>query len=775
MSVLRDKADNIRGLSERPNESKEITSYQHIVQIDTRDCVGINSLQCAREAFEANGGRREASGIILSTSGYGISPIKIGTTTLSVSNNYLKNGDTVNISGIQGNTVANNTWRVTNLTIPDGTLPYAGSSFEIIGIGNGNYAGGGQWFRPEDNNYPSLKSTTCNILDNEMIIYLQKRLKAIRSISLNISVIPRDIIPINVYFKDIYDTYLDSDIYTTFIPQEKKYMVDNSYGFYSTPLDIFRSYGGNFAMPNQVTPPPLTLWNPPVGAWPSQPLPYPYQTVPTYRSDTITINGDDYYLICSGYGVYDLNDWTAATRAETEIARKILLGMIIRPQMYDGVDYSELITYCSTTSSDISPYGYGHFQRFLCGPGLQLNYQPGTSDGANPTIAAGDWPIAFPNFRGNVWGPYDSPGDRFQKMGLRDTLQDLFLNGDLSNLNGIPIITPDVETSNLINATNYGVIDLCKLQRINFGNYLNSTNPNILNAMRIISNGFGAASTTAKGFGNAYYTNVYQSSGGIGPSALGAPSAWSLTGIYGAPSLSDPNAVGPLSWNLLSNGTIPQSSVGNLPLGYVLQEASINHRIAWYDSGPTQGTFKSQMKSYFLDTVANVPNTNLVIQVFQFPRNERVQSTNSDVGSSIFNVPIRLLPESLDGGFSYLEGLYALISQSSDLEYWGQRFLSPMASLDKINLRFFTYDGTPIPLEKMLSYNNCLCAGGGMDNLSPLLRSRRFISLLFRIECYQYVPVGLTDIVDKILGGTTDLDLDDNDFAVRAFNYGDYT
>jgi hypothetical protein len=61
-----------------------------------------------------------------------------------------------------------------------------------------------------------------------------------------------------------------------------------------------------------------------------------------------------------------------------------------------------------------------NFRRFLCGPGLQLNYQPGTSDGANPSIvAAVDWPIAFPDFKGNVWGPYDTPGDRFQKFGLQ--------------------------------------------------------------------------------------------------------------------------------------------------------------------------------------------------------------------------------------------------------------------------------------------------------------------------------------------------------------------
>lgn len=775
-SVLRDKADNFRGLSKKDTESRQVTTYQHIIQIDSRDCIGTESLACAKRTFEANGGRKEASGLIMSTTGLGVTPIKIGTTTPSVSGNQLKNGDIVLIYGVQGNTVVNNTWRISNLTIPDFTLPYTGSSFEINGIGNGNYAGGGTWTRLADTGYPITTTTSNLIIGNEMIISLQKRLKAIRSIALNVSVIPRDIIPIYCYYKDLYDTTLDPIVYATYIPQEVKFMKLNSYGFYSTNLSVLRTYDGAFTLPNQVTPSPLQLWDPLVGAWPNQPVPYPYQTVPTYRSDTITISGIDYYLVCSGYGVYDLNDWTASTRDDTETARKALLLAIIRPQMYNGVDYTELIAACSTTSNGVSPFGYGQFQRFLCGPGLQLNYQPGTSDGANPTVAAIDWPIAFPNFKGNVWGPYDTPGDRFQKFGLRDTLQDLFLNGDLDNLFGIPIIKPDIQRQNLINDTDYGLNVKKCIESVNFMNVSQSTNYNITNAMRLVQNGFGAVAVTAQGSGNPPYTSVYQSSGGIGPSSFGAPAAWSLTGIYGAPNLDDPNAVGPLSWNLLTNGTIPQTSVGNLPVGYPAQTAAISHRISWYDLGPSQGAFKSQMKSYMLYAIANLPATNLVIQAFQFPRDERVQSTNSEVGSSILNIPIRLLPDiSSDGGFQYVEGLLPLLSQTSDLEYWGKRFLTPMASLDKISLKFYTYDGTPIPLERQLSYKNmCLCPCS--SNLSSLLRSRREISLLFRAECYQYVNTGLDiiEMIDKILG-IDDTSKNENDaFIVRAANYDDY-
>jgi hypothetical protein len=172
-----------------------------------------------------------------------------------------------------------------------------------------------------------------------------------------------------------------------------------------------------------------------------------------------------------------------------------------------------------------------------------------------------------------------------------------------------------------------------------------------------------------------------------------------------------------------------------------------------------------------LYAIDNLPPNNLVIQAFQFPRDERVQSTNSKVGSSILNIPIRLIPDvSSDGGFQYVEGLLPMLSQASDLEYWGQRFLTPMASLDKITLKFFTYDGTPIPLERQLSYK-CDCEG-----LSSLLRSKREISLLLRVECYQYVNTGLDIIeqIDKILGNE-DINNDNNSFMVRASNYEDYS
>lgn len=740
---LRDKIDKNRGLL--PNDSRQITTFQHTIQIDSRDCVGTRSLENAKQVCMQNGLRADYAGNIRAIYN-NLSSLKIAI----VQTNQIKNGDFVVIKYVQGIPNANGLWKVTNFVYNDLFLPFIGSSFEISCSTTNNYAGGGQFFRAADNGYPVVTDTTSIITGNTMIIPLQKRLKAIRSIALNLTSVPRDIIPLQSYINDILTIEDISPFnYISYIPNADNNDIN---GLYSTCLSIFRTYNGNFKMNNNVTPPPLNLWNPPL----IQPLPYPSQTVPSLTS---SLFGNNYYITCSGYGVYDLNDWTALTRDETEIARKKLLSVIVRPQMLNGLTLTQLINLCSTTSNDISPFGYGNFQRFLCGPGIQLNYQPGTSDGANPTIPAPDWPVAFPDFRGNVWGPYDAPGDRFQKLGLRDTIQDLFMNGDLNNLYGTPIINPNIHASEIMTSPNYGIQS--DLIDVTFGNMLMISNLNILNSMRIVPNGFGGSSVFAQGQGNPYKTSVFQSSGGIGPSSLGAPSAWSLTGVFGVPTLSDPNAVGPNSFTLLTNGTVPQTSVGNIPNNYANQQTSINHRAGWYDLGPNKGNFMSDIQKYFLYLSTNLPPNNLVIQVFQFPRNERVQSSNSQVATSIFNIPIRLFPGGLEGNFEYVEGLYALLSQSSDFEYWGQRFLTPMASLDRLTLKFSTYDGTPIDLEKVLSYSTFTLNPG-----NPLLNSKKSLSLLFRIECYQYVNLGIHEVIDNILKVD-----DDSEFNIRAENY----
>lgn len=815
LEVLRDKEDDRKGLFKQEGKTKQITVHEHIIQVDTRDCVGVDtSLIEAKTAFQANGGRNEANGIITFVTGTGVSPVKIGTNNIS---GILQNGDTITISGVQGNTSINGTWSIQNVLDPDPDPSYQ-ASFEISSvISNGNYAGGGMWIRKADNGFPNINESGCKISGNEMTILLQKKVKALRSFKLNWASIPRDIIPIEIYFKDLYSksthlvnqsTNTPFEIWDTFIPQEEKFMVENSIGFFSTPIRLFRSYDGSLAMPNQVTPPPLKLWNPTVGVWPDQPRPYPYQTVPTYRSNNFTVTGTlgNFYLICSGYGIYDLLDWTSSTgnaiydRLITEIARKLLLLVIIRPQMLNDIDYVEMILNSTTTSSNVSPFGYGDFQRFLPGPGIQLNYQPGISDGANPTGPADpvNYPVIFPEFLGNVWGPYDTPGDRFQKIGVRDTIQDLFLNGDLDNLLGEPIIKPWVARENLMSDPTFG-INFTSLQEITFDNIRHSTNPNILNSMRIVQNGFGALNIRALG-GGTYYTDRYFSSGGIGPSSLGLNGAWSLTGVYGVPDIDDPNAVGPQSVALLVNGEIPQGAEGDDPNNYVNQTSQINHRISWYDKGANEGELINQLSSYVRYVLTQVGDTNIVIHAFQVPRDHRVQSTNSKAGDSIFNVPLRLTLGTLTGNFAYMEGIYSLIS---DTDFWERRFLTPLGTLDKLNLTFSTYEGTSIPLERMLQYDrssvfleslervfgsrtgtilsSIIDVNSGLsflyDPLNPRLirRTKRFISLIFRAECYQYINSGLNieEKINEILG-KVDED-EDEEFNVRASNYQEYT
>ncbi len=770
--MLRDKDDQRRGFVAQ--QGKQISLYTNLVYVDTRDCIGERSLNDTKTSFYESGFRQEASGYINNTSLENSYP----TTIYAVNTDLLKNEDIVIISNVQGNININGSFKINNVT---------SNSFDINIVSSGNYTGGGIWFRNSDRGFPKILDTTNQIINNQMLIKLNKTLKVIRTASLVNVIIPRDFMPIDVYIKDIYtkstnlinqEVVSPYTVWTTFIPQETQFIENMSIGFYSTPLYIFRSYSGTFAMPNQVTPPPLELWNPPIGDWPLQPVPYPYQTVPTYRSKSYNVVGKQglFYLICSGYGVYDLLDWTYNTgspddRTMTEIARKLLLLAIIQPQSYNNSEYTELIANCSTTTNNIYPFGYGDFQRFLPGPGIQQNYQPGLSDSADPTVVGPDWSVPFPNFKGNVYGPYDTPGCRFQKMGLRDTIQDLYLNGDLINLFGSPIIKPEFTINTLLLDSTLGL----NFNRTvaNLENIKSSTNPNIINAMRIVSNGFGAASVRVDETGS-YYSESFKLAGGIGPSSLGAPSAWSLTGVNGIPTLNDPAGVGTRITSSIGlvGGILPQIAQSNNPNTYPAQESQINLRIGWYDTGANNGRFTNEVVDYTFYTTKEVMDTNLIIKVFQFPRDVRNQSTRSNTSDCIFSVPLRLIPGLTPGNnIQYIEPLQVVYLTQ---EYSEVRFLTPMASLDKLTISFYTYSGKEIPIEKMLQYNN---VDNNTFDAQLLGKTKRNISMTFKFECYQYVSPGLDTLeqIKYILDKETDQDSDsDQEFSVMASNYQDY-
>jgi hypothetical protein len=761
---LRDKYDQSSGLIQQNPHDRQYTLLENTIIVDSRDCVGEQSLRDAQIYANVVGKRSAAYGKIVTITGLGTYPPVITFDSTS----ELRDQDVITIQGVTGNTAINGQQRIYNIS---------GNTAEVKVRSNGNYFGGGVWTRIFDYGYPQVSDTTSMIVGNEMIINLEKKLKFIRDFSLYHIVIPRDIIPLSVYLKDFVNVstiYVNTDYtitetnYTTFIPQEKKYLETKVLGFYSSPLELYRSYNsGSFAIPNQVTPPPLALWNPPLGAWPNQPVSYPYQTVPTYRSATFYINAETYYLVLGGYGVYDLVDWTADTGdadldlITTGIMRRLLLLLICPKQSYKNVDYIDLILNCSVTSS-VDPtvaFGFGNFQRYIPGPGIGQNYQPGTNSVYNngglgsgpPNVVQLDSPIPFPSFRGNVWGPYDAPGDRFQKIGMRSIIQDLYLNGDLNNINGSPIVLPEVPTEKFQYHPFFG-LNFSSINEVNLGNISQVQNLNITNAMRIYPNGFGAVTVRANGSGTTY-TNVYESAGGEGPSSLGAPSTWATVGVYGgAGSIDDPLAQGPFAPGITPSVALSTTNIN-----------AIINKISFTDSGANNGQFIANTLKYINYVVNEIPDTDLIMKVSESLRDERVQSTRSFNSDAMLDCPVRLNIGSTSGTQQYIESLQSLVGNANG--YWENRFLNSKAEIAKLHIKFYALETQPIPLEKMLQLrsfsilelfvraikdmnlviDNSPFSNFLFDPLNPELigRVKRYIQIIFKVNCYEGTPPGL--------------------------------
>ena len=531
----------------------------------------------------------------------------------------------------------------------------------------------------------------------------------------------------------------------------------------------------------------------------------------------------------AGYGVYDLADWTddySATTAlqliNTQIARWLLILLACPIQSYRDEDYISLVLNSNVYDDPPLPvgnfFGFGDYQRFIPGPGLGMAYQPGTVHGGDPTTSVDPGPIAFPNFRGNVWGPYDTPGDRFQRMGLRDALQDLYLNGDLKNLLGMPLVKPYVPTESLMRDWTYG-LNLPLLTEVNMGNFTSTTNPNILNAMRLVPNGFGALGQQAKGQGTIPYQTRFQQAGGMGPDFRGPPqtpptatsgTGWVDNPVLGSvanPNFGNPVAGGPQS-GLAATGTastvtiIPQvvdaETLGNETQPPKTQDDIIGYRIAWYDLGANAGDFVSQVTKYRDWTINDIPDTNLVLNIQQSQRSEYTQATNSNTTECMLSVPIRLNLGTNSGTLQYVESVEALLSSST--EYWEHRFINPLASLYRISISFSTYNGTQIPLEKMLqtrrsvqllnnfsrifgtnfSFKNInprsIALAFVFDPVNPQLqgRVRRTFGITFNAQTYEYESPGLymsmlRDMLEK------ENQEDEDPFIVRASNYSEYS
>lgn len=838
---LRDKGDGGEGLELDSSNNKRIVLRKNLIFVDSRDCVGEASLKDAQSVYLARGGKKEVAGNVITTTGLGVSPITI-TVNVNLSSNNVTNGDSVTISGVAGNTNANGSWKITNVI-----STFFVNRFDLVGsIGNGNYAGSGLFIRPADQGYPSILNTTSTILGNVLTVQMTKRLKVIRNISIVNTTIPRDIIPLTVYLPDFIEfatPYSTDNLPTcsqnpitweSYILQEKIYLSERILGYYSSPLDIYRTYNyGSFPLPNQYTPAPLVLWNPPVGVWPLQLKPYPFQTVPTYRSKNFIVTGRSgvFYSILAGYGVYDMSDWTdnyspstALQLINTQIGRWLLLLLCIPPQSYRDEDYINLVINSNVYNDPPLPvasyFGFGDYQRFIPGPGLGQAYQPATVNGGDPTVSSADSPIPFPNFRGNVWGPYDTPGDRFQKLGLRDVVQDLYLNGDTKNLLGMPLVKPYVPTECVMRDYTYG-FNFPLLNEVNMGNFDQSTNPNILNSMRIVPNGFGAVSQQKKGDGILPYQNRYQSAGGIGPDIYGPPvtpqTLTSGTGWVNNP-INNSSANGSFSYGiagaplsgLATTGTATNPTIvpqvtdaelsGNETNPPTAETGVISHRISYYDIGANAGQFVTQMSNYRTWVINEMPDTNIVLNIQQSQRQAFIQSTNPITTECMLSVPIRLNLGTNTGTLQYVESVESLLSSP---DYWSKRFIAPLASLYKLDIAFTTYDGTPIPLEKMLQsrrsvqlLNNYQRIFGSIfsfkeinprsvalaflfDPVNPDLggRAKRTFSMAISIDTYEYDSPGLyLNMIKDMLEKDRD-NYDDNtdSFVVRASNYNNYS
>lgn len=497
---LVDKQREAVGLQEKDILSSlpSVTERENLILFDTRDCIGTLSLREAQLAFSyaaATQGKLEPSEFKRSLNAEGVVvPEKL----VSVVSELSQLQEDENI--------------------------YSNANKSLQG-------------------FPRREPDSPYVENNEISFRLPKRLRSIKSLEIINAIIPRDIIPMYVYFPGFINNcipsnkinYLNpsitdySSVWESPIPETIQDFFDEKIkgissnklgGVFYTPLRYWRSYTGPNCMPNPHTPPPYQLWNPPQDSlsddpWPFQPQPVQGQRVPTYRAK----NG----VIFSGYGLYDLDDFPVTQQLQLVDGalisiplRKLILKLIVPDGQYVNgipaeniIDISDVDDFNNSGIVDnpLLQTGYGDYQRFIPGPGLAMNYQPNqwrenksapidlsVSTYDPDTGQLGPMPVPFPNFRGHVWGPYGRPGDRFQNKGLQATVDELYLNGDLSNLEGNPIIWTEFNPSEEEYTFEYFITSLRRSNNIvRFQTVESSSNPNIKNSMRVeFSGGFGA-------------------------------------------------------------------------------------------------------------------------------------------------------------------------------------------------------------------------------------------------------------------------------------------
>ena len=135
---LRDKGDRLQLTQVSPYTPQSIL-VEHMLTVDTRSCVGTQSLQDKAYAI-SQGIRAPASGYILNVTSLGITPITITFDSVS----QLKNGDNVFIKGVQGNSAVDGDNVISNINISTNTA-------DVLGQPNGYYkSSGATWYRQAD-------------------------------------------------------------------------------------------------------------------------------------------------------------------------------------------------------------------------------------------------------------------------------------------------------------------------------------------------------------------------------------------------------------------------------------------------------------------------------------------------------------------------------------------------------------------------------------------------------------------------------------------------
>lgn len=495
---LVDKQSQGVGMSEvnLKDNTPQVTLRDNLIYIDTRDCIGQLSLREAQLAFSYDVASRGK-----------IEPSEFKTT--------LNNNSIVVPS------------KLVNLV----------SRLDREGVIKG---------------FPRLNPGDPWIEGNTMRVKLPQIIKLVKNIDIVNMIIPRDIIPMYVYFPNFINSclpltltesgsgYLNpsvgnpSSTWESPVPETIEDFFDKEItgiasnklgGVYETPLRYWRSYTSVNSMPDPYTPPPYQMWNPPQdynangSPWPFQRKPIQGQRIPSYEAR----NG----VVFAGYGLYDLDDFPESQ--EVQVAngntiqipiRKLILKLIVpRGQYINGISAESMID--NSISDDFNEVGvvdnplmqtgYGDYQRFIPGPGVGMRYQPNQvrnlksapidlscSTYDSDTGYLGPMPVPFPNFRGNVWGPYGRPGDRFQNASLQLTVDELYLNGDLENLEGNPMIWPAFNPTIESYTLEYFVANLKRINTtVRFNNFISASNPNIKNAMRVqFEGGFGAVSVS---------------------------------------------------------------------------------------------------------------------------------------------------------------------------------------------------------------------------------------------------------------------------------------